>query len=76
MHQCIWLEMNKLKLNESKTKIVEVNSGSNITFKINNQKIEKVNQIKHLDFIVDKNLKFRKHIDYICKKIGKNIRSF
>ena len=55
----IWLEMNKLKLNESKTRIMELNSDSNITFKINNQIIEKVNQIKYLDFIIDKNLKFR-----------------
>lgn len=72
----IWLKMNKLKLNESKTKIMEVNSDSNIIFKINNQIIEKVNQIKYLGFIIDKNLKFKNHIDYICKKIGKKISFF
>ena len=37
---------------------MELNSDSNITFKINNQKKkEEVNQIKYLGFIIDKNLK-------------------
>ena len=57
----IWLKMNKFKLNESKTKLMEVNSDNNITFKINNQILEKLNQMKYLGFIIDKNIKFKKH---------------
>ena len=59
--------------NESKTKIMELNSDSNITFKINNQIIEKLPRIKYLGFIIDKELKFRNLIDYICKLIRNQV---
>lgn len=72
----IWLKMNKLKLNENKTKIMEINMTSNMTIEINNKIIEKVESIKYLGFVIDKNLKFKEHIDYICKKIGKKIGFF
>ena len=49
----IWLKVNKLKLNESKIRIMELNSDSN----------------KTLGFIIDKNLKFKSRIADICKKI-------
>ena len=48
--------MDKLELNESKIKIIELISDGNITFKINKQIINKVNQIKYLSFIIDKKL--------------------
>lgn len=68
-----WLKMNKLKLNESKTKIMEINTNSNIIFKVNNEKIEKVNQIKYLGFVIDKNLNFKNHIS--VKKSAKKLVS-
>lgn len=71
-----WLKMNKLKLNESKTKLMEINMNSNIEFKINDKIIEKVKNIKYLGFIIDSDLKFKDHIDYICRKIGKKIGFF
>lgn len=71
-----WLNMNKLKLNENKTKIMEVNASSNLIFKINDKLIEKVDRMKYLGFIIDKDLKFNTHLDYICKKIGKKISFF
>lgn len=71
-----WLKMNKLKLNENKTKFMEINMISNIKIKINNEEIEKVNYIKYLGFIIDKDLRFKEHIDYICRKIGKKIGFF
>ena len=48
-----WLMMNKLKLNENKTKLLEINMDNNIIFKINNVIIEKVNSIKYLGFIIE-----------------------
>lgn len=72
----MWLNMNKLKLNESKTKIMEINANSNKIFKINNEIIERVNKIKYLGFVIDQDLKFHDHTDYICKKIGKKISFF
>lgn len=72
----LWMKMNKLKLNEKKTKLMEINIDSNIQFKINDEVIEKVKSIKYLGFIIDKELKFKEHIEYICKKIGKKIGFF
>lgn len=71
-----WLKMNKLKLNESKTKLMEINMNNSEDFKINDEIIEKVDNIKYLGFIIDKDLKLKNHIDYICRKIGKKIGFF
>ena len=57
-----WLKMNKLKLNLSKTKIMEVNMNSNEMFKINDNIIEKVELIKYLGFIIDRKLNLNEHI--------------
>ena len=65
--------MNKLNLNEDKTKLLEINMDNNIIFKINNVIIEKVNSIKYLGCIIDKGLKFNDHMEFICEKIGKKI---
>ena len=67
----IWLKIYKLKLNESK-KIMKIKTNSDINFEIIDKEIEMVNQIKYLGFIVDNNLNLKSHIDFICKKLGKN----
>ena len=68
-----WLKMNKLKLNEEKTKMMVINSNSEINIEINGKLIENVKIIKYLGVIIDKNLNFNEHIEYVCKKIGKKI---
>ena len=72
-----WLKMNKLKLNESKTVLLQISMNDDSVIKINNERIEKVVRIKYVGFIIDKDLKLNKHIDNICKKIGflKRIRN-
>lgn len=72
----IWLKTNKLKLNEKKTKFMEVNMISEEMIQINGENIEKVTHIKYLGFMIDNELKFRQHTEYICKKIGKKIGFF
>lgn len=72
----IWLKMNKLKLNEQKTKLMEINMNSESTFNINGKLIEKVSNIKYLGFIIDSEMKFNDHVEYMCKKIGKKIGFF
>ena len=71
-----WLKMNKLKLNENKTKIMHINTNTDLDFEINNKIIEKVESIKYLGFQIDKNMNFNEHIELICKKIGKKIGFF
>ena len=45
--------MNKLKLNENKTKIMKINLNSVELFEINDTVIEKVEYTKYLSFIID-----------------------
>ena len=71
-----WLKINKLKLNENKTKLMEINMQPNSSFGINNVGIEKVNSVKYLGFIIDRDLKLKKHLEYICGKIGEKQVSY
>lgn len=71
-----WLKINKLKLNENKTKIMEINMANDEIFEINGKNIEKVSHMKYLGFIIDSKMNFKEHVDYICKKIGKKIGFF
>lgn len=79
-----WLKINKLKLNNDKTKCMIITTsptkrvsflealGENGIF-IANEKIEIVDVSKYLGIIIDSHLKFDKHITFISKKIGKKI---
>ena len=58
--------MNKLKLNEDKTKIMEINMNNSSDMEINNKIIEKLDIIKYLGFIIGNGMNFKDHIDYIC----------
>ena len=50
---------------------MKINLQNNSLFGINNVVIEKVNSIKYLGFIIDRDLKLKEHLEYICRKIGK-----
>lgn len=79
-----WLMANKLKLNSLKTKCMILGSNSNVAkfnrcnfvIEIGDTKISYVYEIKYLGIIFDPQLKFSKHIDYLCKKIGKKVGYF
>ena len=60
-----WLKMNKLKLNEDKTKIMEINMNNNSDMEINNKIVEKVEKIEYLGFIIDNGMNFKDHMDYM-----------
>lgn len=76
-----WLCVNKLKLNVGKTKSMVLGTKKNcmqfrslqLDIVINDENIEQVNEIKYLGVILDPQLGFHNHVDYICKKIGKKI---
>lgn len=79
-----WLCVNKLKLNVGKTKCMVLGTKKNckkftslhLDVKMNNEKIEQVKEIKYLGVVLDPQLGFHNHVDYICKKIGKKIGYF
>ena len=73
-----WLNANRLSLNIRKTKSILFNPTKdkktiNISLKILDEKIEQVEVIKFLGVILDENLTWKKHIQYINRKIAKNI---
>lgn len=76
-----WLRANKLKLNINKTKVMILARevvykkfvDENVVILIDDSVIEVVNEIKYLGFIIDRHLKFRGHIDYLCKKIAMKV---
>ena len=73
-----WLNANRLSLNIRKTKSILFNPTKdkktiNISLKILDEKIEQVEEIKFLGVILDENLTWKKHIQYINRKIAKNI---
>lgn len=68
-----YLKMNKLKINANKTKTMILNGNTEENIYIEGVQIEKVEEIKYLGIIIDKNLKFESHFNYVCKKASKKI---
>jgi hypothetical protein len=71
-----WLKINRLYINVDKTKIMLIRgvrkkaTEDNLKIKLHNKVLEIVSEIKYLGVIIDKNLNFSKHVEYISKKIG------
>lgn len=66
---------HKLKLNVNKTKSMLITNKklidiSRIVIKINDEKIELVNEIKYLGIIIDNKLNFEANVNHICRKLG------
>ena len=69
-----WLETNKLKLNIAKTKGMLISNQQNFklfkdinqSFNLQGVNLSLVSEIKYLGVIVDCNLNFKSHVDYIC----------
>lgn len=43
---------------------------SNVIVKLKDEILEMVNEIKYLGIIIDKNLNFSAHVDYVSRKAG------
>ena len=68
-----WLSANKLSLNVTKLLILD-NAKFSVKIKLNNNyAIKECKSFKYLGLMVDNNLKFDIHVDYIKKKIQKRI---
>lgn len=76
-----WLETNYMKLNVRKTrgmllgqnKVVELWKERGFTLMVDGECIELVEEYKYLGVIVDRELNFGSHVDYVCRKIAKKI---
>ena len=77
---CDWLKSNKLSLNMIKTEFMIIESTHNvlqfgdlIAIRIDDQLIKLVAHVKYLGIIVDDRLTWKEHVDYISKKICRNL---
>lgn len=78
-----WFKNNGLILNTGKTKFMTIGSKHNLgklkvgntdyKIEINGELIQKVEQIKYLGFIIDDELNFNAHCQYVKKKMAKKI---
>ena len=70
-----WLSCNKLSLNALKTHYIICTPRNKIVdsidIKINNTSIERVYNTKFLGVHIDSQLRWKKQIDYTCKKLSK-----
>jgi Reverse transcriptase (RNA-dependent DNA polymerase) len=79
-----WLCANKLKLNSDKTKLMVLGTRAKCNqfdsevhvIKINDTVVQRVDEMKYLGVIVDPQLTFSNHINFLCKKLGKKIGFF
>ena len=66
-----WFDINKLKLNIEKTKILPyINSGILKDITIDNIKIDIVNNYKFLVIYSDSQMNYKKHINYLSNKLS------
>ena len=69
-----WFDINKLKLNIEKTKILPyINYGILKDITIDNIKIDIVNNYKFLGIYLDSQMTYKKHINYLSNKLSKII---
>ena len=77
IHISEWLKINKLSLNIKKTQFLIFSSKNSaipkIELKIDGHKIEQTFTTKFLGVIIDSQLSWISHINYICGKIAKGI---
>ena len=76
----LWLELNKLSLNISKSKCMFFHqSQKSIIYPIitiNGVEIEKVDNFNFLGLIINKNLKWNSHVNYIASRMSRSIGLF
>ena len=71
-----WFRANKLALNESKTKLMIFHTQLNkppddFQIILNNVELERVDSTKFLGVLIQENLQWNTHINYICNKVSK-----
>ena len=74
---CLWLNINRLALNVSKTNFVIFRANKkldhNVTLLLNKKAIEQKDHVKYLGVLVDEKLSWNFHIPHVAKKIGRGI---
>ena len=66
-----WFESNKLTINTDKCEAMFFGCGKPNNFRILSKELEYKRSCKFLGVHIDKNLRFREHIDHVFKKLNK-----
>ena len=73
----LWLNVNRLALNVSKTNFVIFRANRpiyhNVTLIMNKKAIEQKDHVKYLGVLVDEHLRWDYHISNVAKKIGRGV---
>ena len=74
----LWLNLNRLALNISKTNFVIFRTKQkiidhNVTLILNRKAIEQKKYVKYLGLLVDEHLTWEEHINGISKKVSRSI---
>ena len=82
---CKWLKANKVNLNTVKTEFMIIGTSKRVgpldiapettpyALFVNDASIKRVKQVKNLGLIIDENLTWEHHINYISQKIKRNV---
>ena len=71
-----WLLLNKIAINSEKSNFIVFSYRKNISISpvpFGNCFINQTSNTKFLGIIIDKNLKFVSHIEFLCKKVSKTV---
>ena len=77
-HLSLWLKVNRLALNISKTNFLIFHSSQkklsqNVTLKLDKKALQQKDHIKYLGVIIDSHLNWKQHITNVSKKISRSI---
>ena len=74
---CLWLNVNRLALNVSKTNFVIFRANKslyhNVTLIMNRKAITQTSHVKYLGVFVDEHLNWNHHVSHVARKIGRGI---
>ena len=73
----LWLNVNRLALNVSKTNFVIFRANKpinhNVTLVMNKKALEQKDHVKYLGVLVDEHLRWDHHISHVAKKMGRGV---
>ena len=71
-----WFRYNYMKLNESKCWLLVCGNKEEVVIaKINNSSVIETHEVKLLGTLIDRNLRFKSHMQLICSRVGKKINA-
>ena len=71
-----WLNANKLSLNEKKSHFIvfgKLRTNTSLKLTMNDKNIEQTKSTKFLGYIIEENMSWRMHVEFLCNKLSQSI---